>query len=353
MRRLVGCRLAWIISACAGLFVALPRHAGSQTPSEFYQGKTIRLIIGAAAGGGYDLPGRALANHFSRHIPGQPKVTVENMPGASSLIMTNYLYNIAPRDGTVIGMVNNSIPLEPRLKVLTRQGSTAQFDLEKMAWIGSPVREPHLLWSWSSAARTVEDMRHNKVIIGSNGVGGDNYIMPFLANKLLGTKAVLVAGYPGTNDTFLAVERGEVHGGGTSLLNLMANRPEWFRDGRASVIINFGTQRLPELPQVPTAVELAQSEADKDLFRFLAMKFEMARPLALPPGVPTERVKILQDAFDATMRDPDYIAEAKRIGLDVSPLRGTEIVKLIRDIGATPEPVVQRLRELLGEADGK
>jgi tripartite-type tricarboxylate transporter receptor subunit TctC len=331
--------------------IGLASQAQSQTQSDFFRGKTIRLIIGAAAGGGYDLPGRALANHITRHIPGNPKIIVENMPGASSLVMTNYLYNIAPRDGTAIGMVNNSIPLEPRLKVLTRQGGGAQFDLEKMSWIGSPVREPHLMWAWSTAARNIDDMRKRKVIIGSNGVGGDNYTLPFLANKLLGTQAVLVTGYPGTNDTFLAVERGEVQGGGTSLLNLMANRSEWFRDGRASVIVNFGTERLPELPEVPTAVELAQSDADKELFRFFAMKFEMARPLALPPNVPPERVQILQDAFDATMKDPEYIAEAKKIGLDVSPLRGVEIVRLVQEIQATPEPVVQRLRELLAEAD--
>jgi len=344
-RRLVPVMAALLVS------IGLASQAQSQTQSDFFRGKTIRLIIGAAAGGGYDLPGRALANHITRHIPGNPKIIVENMPGASSLVMTNYLYNIAPRDGTAIGMVNNSIPLEPRLKVLTRQGGGAQFDLEKMSWIGSPVREPHLMWAWSTAARNIDDMRKRKVIIGSNGVGGDNYTLPFLANKLLGTQAVLVTGYPGTNDTFLAVERGEVQGGGTSLLNLMANRSEWFRDGRASVIVNFGTERLPELPEVPTAVELAQSDADKELFRFFAMKFEMARPLALPPNVPPERVQILQDAFDATMKDPEYIAEAKKIGLDVSPLRGVEIVRLVQEIQATPEPVVQRLRELLAEAD--
>ena len=343
--RLIALAAAILVSATA----YSPAH--SQSQPEFFRGKIIRLIIGAAAGGGYDLPGRALANHITRHILGNPKIIVENMPGASSLIMTNYLYNIAPRDGTVIGMVNNSIPLEPRLKVLTRQGGGAQFDLEKMSWIGSPVREPHLLWAWSTAARNIDDMRKRSVIIGSNGVGGDNYTLPFLSNKLLGTKAVLVTGYPGTNDTFLAVERGEVQGGGTSLLNLMANRSEWFLDGRASVIVNFGTERLPELPQVPTAIELAQNDSDKELFRFFAMKFEMARPLALPPGVSSEVVKALQDAFDATMKDPSYIAEAKKIGLDVSPLRGVEIVELVRAIQATPEPVVQRLRDLLAEAD--
>ena len=238
-----------LIAVLAILFFAVaPFHGQAQAQSDFFRGKTMRLIIGAAAGGGYDLPGRALANHITRHIPGNPKIVVENMPGASSLIMTNYLYNIAPRDGTVLGMVNNSIPLEPRLKVLTRQGGGAQFDLEKMSWIGSPVREPHLMWTWSTAARNIEDMRQRKVILGSNGVGGDNYTLPFLANKLLGTQVVLVTGYPGTNDTFLAVERGEVQGGGTSLLNLMANRSDWFRDRRANVIVNFGTERLPELP---------------------------------------------------------------------------------------------------------
>ena len=334
----------------ASILVAATAPAIAQTPAEFYKGKTVRMVIGAAVGGGYDLPGRVMQQHMSRHIPGNPPIVVENMPGAASIVMTNYLYNRAPRDGTVMGMPNNSIPLEPRLKILSRDGGDVRFDVSKLIWIGTPVQEPQLLWTWSAAARTFDDLRNKRVIIGSMAVGADNYTLPYLANRVLGTRMEIIPGYKGTSDTFVAVEQGEVQGGGTSLLNLMVNRGDWLRDGKAGVVLNFGLERLPELPDVPTAAELAATPEDRDLFRFIAMKFAMARPLAFPPEVPRDRVDAMRQAFDDTMTDPAFLADAKKIGLPVSPMRGVEIQKLVDEIQATPQPIVDRLRELLGAA---
>lgn len=331
----------------ASAFIGAAAPALAQSPAEFYKGKAIRMIIGAAAGGGYDLPGRVMQAHMGRHIPGNPSIVVENMPGAVSMVMTNYLYNRAPRDGTAMGMPNNSIPLEPRLKILSRSGGDVRFDVSKLIWIGSPVQEPQLLWTWSEAARDFEDLRKKRVVIGAMGVGADNYTLPFLANRILGAQMDIIPGYKGTSDAFVAVERGELQGGGTSLLNLMVNRGDWFRDGKAGVVLNFGLERLPEIPDVPTAAELAATPEDRALFRFIAMKFAMARPLAMPPDVPQDRVDAVRKAFDETMTDPAFLADAKKIGMDVNPMRGVDIQKLVAEIQATPQSIVDRLQELL------
>ena len=181
---------------------AAPAHA--QSVADFYRGKSIRLIIGAAVGGGYDIPGRVVASHMSRHIPGNPNIVVENMPGATSLIMTNYLYARAARDGTAIGMPNNSLFFEPQLKLLSKEGGNVAFDLRKFAWIGSPLQEPQALFVVASAAKTIDDLRVKKVVVASTGVSADNYIMSYLLNQLVGTKMEFVTGYQWQGDIFMA-----------------------------------------------------------------------------------------------------------------------------------------------------
>ncbi len=339
------------ICAMAVAFLAsLPAQA--QSVAEFYRGKSIRLIIGAAAGGGYDIPGRLLATHMPRHIPGNPNIIVENMPGATSLIMTNYLYARAPRDGTAMGMPNNNIPLEPRLKLLSRDGGNVSFDIEKFSWVGSPVQEPQILFTLASAASRFEDLKTRKVILGATGRSADNFSLPFMLNELLGTKTEIVTGYNGQNDIFIAIDRGEVQGNSTGLTNLLVTKPDWVRDGRVKIHVQFGATRTREIPEVPTAIELAPDEATQNMFRFLSKKFLMARPIALPPDVPLARVHALQDAFDASMKDQAFLAEAKRIGLEINPVSGPEIAQLINEIQTAPEPVVQRIRSLLsGDRD--
>ena len=336
-----------VLRIAGALLLAGASAAAAQSPAEFYKGKPVRMIVGAAVGGGYDLPARVMQAHMSRHIPGNPAIVVENIPGAASLIMTNFLYNRAPRDGTVMGMPNNSVPLEPRLRILSRDGGDVRFDVSKFIWIGSPVQEPQILWTWSAAARNFDDLKNKRVVIGSMAVGADNYTLPFLANRVLGTRMEIIPGYKGTSDTFIAAEQGEIQGGGTSLLNLMVNRGDWLREGKAGFVLSFGLNRLPQLPDVPTAAELAATQADRELFRFIAMKFAMSRPLAFPPEVPQDRVDAMRRAFDETMKDPAFLADAQKIGLDVDPVSGAEIQKLVEEIQATPQEVVDRLRELL------
>src|SRR3954447_6391276 len=200
-------------SSVLALVLASSGGARADDVADFYKGKTVQIIVGAAAGGAYDLVSRTVASHMGRHVPGNPKFIVSNMPGASSLPMMNHLTNAAKRDGTVMGMSNSNIALEKPLKMLSKGGGHIAFDVKKLNWIGSPLQQPHVLWVWHAApAKTADDLLKVETLIGSTGAGGDNYIAPLLMNKVLGTKMKIISGYEGQNDIFVAAERGEIHG---------------------------------------------------------------------------------------------------------------------------------------------
>jgi tripartite-type tricarboxylate transporter receptor subunit TctC len=337
------------------LAVLLISHtAHTQTVADFYRGKTIEFVVGGAAAGGYDVAARTIAIHMPRHIPGNPAIVVRNMPGATGLIMTNYLYNVAKRDGTAIGMPTSNVPLEPRLKLISPDGSNAKFDLARISWIGTPLQEPQVTWVWHTApAKNVDDLKANRILMGATTSSADNSILPLLVNALLGTKMQVVTGYQGQNEINIAAERGEVQGNNTGLSNLTVNKADWMRDNKVRILLQYGNERLAVLKGVPTVVELAGSDADRALLRFYALKFAMARPLVAPPEVPPDRIAALQSAFDATMKDAQYLDDARRIGLDVNWLGGADLTRLVAQIQETPQPVVDRLRELLARAGVK
>ena len=337
--------MRFLLTFAAGLIAA--SSALADPVADFYRGKSVRLIVGAAAGGGYDIPARLIASHMGKHVPGNPSFVVENMPGAASLIMTNYLYARAPRDGTAMGMPNNNIPLEPRLKQLSREGGNVSFDIMKFNWLGSPVQEPQVLFTLSEAAKTFEDLKTRKVIVGSTGTTADNYSVPALLNQIFGTKMEIVTGYKGQSDIFIAIERGEVQGNSTGLSNLLVTKSDWLKSGKVSIIMQLGLERSPELPQVATALERAADQETHDLLRLFLLKYRMARPIALPPDVPAERLKALNAAFEATMKDPAFLAEARQIGLDINPVGGAEMTRLVSEIQAAPQVTVDRLQKLL------
>jgi tripartite-type tricarboxylate transporter receptor subunit TctC len=328
--------------------------AHAETIADFYRGKTIELAIAGAPAGGYDVAARTLANHYGRHIPGNPTFIVKNMPGAAGLVVTNYLYNVAKRDGTVIGMPTSNVPLEPRLKLLSPDGSNVKFDLANFSWIGTPLQEPQVTWVWHTApAASVEDLKTNTILMGATTASADNAILPMLVDELIGTKMKVLTGYQGQNEINLAAERGEVQGNNTGLSNLTVNKADWLRDGKVRILLQFGNERLPQLPDVPTAIELASSEADKAMLRFYGLKFTMARPLLIPPQVPAERTAALQAAFAATMQDPEYIEEARRIGLDTNWLGAKALAERVGNIAATPQTVVDHLHEMLARGVAK
>ena len=350
--RFLRCSPGFAAILLLGLFLCA--SASADSVADFYHGKTIRLIVGSAAGGGYDIVGRVVASRLGAHIPGNPSIVVENMAGAGGLVMANMLYNSAPRDGTAIGLPTNAIPLEPRLKLLTRNGGTAGFDIGKIGWLGSAAQQPQVLYVWHEApVKTAADLKTVPVLMGTLGVGTDSYTLPLVMNEVMGAKMKVVPGYVGESDILVALERGEIQGNSAGLANLLSAEPEWLRDGKVRILVQFGRERLPELPDVPAAPELAANDVDRDMLRFFALKYDMAYTLITPPGVPPERLAALRAAFDATMKDPDYIAAAKKISLPVNPLSGDDVTKLIAQIQEAPQNIVDRMRSILDKARQK
>jgi tripartite-type tricarboxylate transporter receptor subunit TctC len=248
-------------------------------------------------------------------------------------------------------MPNNNVPLEPRLQILSREGGNVSFDITKFDWIGSPVQEPQILFTLASAARSVDDLKAGKVLVGSTARSADNFSLPFMLNQLLGTKMEIIPGYQGQNDIFLAIERGEVQGNNTGLTNLLVTKPDWVSSGRVKILVQYGSERAAAIPDVPTALELAPDESTRELIRLFVLKFQMARPIAVPPGIPSERLRALQVAFDATMKDPEFLAEAQKIGLEINPVSGIEVTRLVAEMQTTPQAVVDRLKNLLSLGD--
>jgi tripartite-type tricarboxylate transporter receptor subunit TctC len=322
--------------------------ARADAVSDFYRGKTVELIVGAAAGGGFDLTARPFVKYMAKYMPGNPNFVVRNMPGAAGVIMTNFLANGAAADGTVIGMSTSSIPFEPRLKVMSTDGRNINFDPQKLQWIGSPIREPQVSWVWSaSGVESWKDLKTKKIRFGATSVGGDNAIFPTLANQILGLKSDVVTGYTGIGDIFLAIERGELEANNTAYSNLTIGKPDWLREGKARVIMQFGLQRLPALKDVPSIIELVDNPDDLKMLKFFLLKFEMSRPIFGPPRMPPERLEALRTAFDQVMKDKDYIAESKQLGMEIDPVDGKSVAALVDEVMTTPQPVVDRLRNTL------
>jgi tripartite-type tricarboxylate transporter receptor subunit TctC len=341
-------RLSALAAAAALHAAGVVAPAAADPIEDFYRGKTMTMLIGGSVGVSYDFVGRAIAAHMGAHIPGNPAFVVENMPGATGLIMTNHLYNRARRDGTVIGMPNTNVIFEPTLKLLSREGGSVQFDLEKFIWLGTPVQEPQVLMVSSRApATSLAQMKTTKVVFGSSGVGADNYTLPQVVNRIWGTKNEIVLGYKSPTDIFVAMERGEAQGVSAALSTLLVNRSRWLRDGTVTLLMQFGAERARELPDLPTAIEQAPNDEAREMLRFIAAKFALARPLVLPPETPPDRVRALRDAYEATLKDPAFLADAKRIGIDVTPIDAARTTQMIHDIQTTPPDRIERLRAVI------
>jgi len=336
-------------------FLALSPLATSQAfadaVSDFYKGRNIDFIVGAAAGGGFDQTARPMAPFLSKYLPGKPSVVVRNMPGGAGVIMTNYLVSAASADGTVIGMGTGNIPYEPRLNMLSEDGRNIRYDPKTLVYIGTPVREPQVSYVWhESPVKSWEHMRSVNIRFGATAASGDNAIFPALANRLLGLKSEIITGYRGVSEILLAIERGELDANNSAYSTVGVSRPDWQRDGKVRYLMQFSVERLPELKDVPSLYELVSNEDDKKMLRFFFLKFEMHRPIYAPPGVPSDRVNALRVAFDETMKDPDFLNLADKMGLGVRPLDGAGVEKLVNEIMATPQPIVDRLRKTLEDA---
>jgi tripartite-type tricarboxylate transporter receptor subunit TctC len=307
-----------------------------------FAGKTISILVGFGPGGANDVWSRAIAQHLSNHLAGHPRVIVQNAPGAGGLSLMNRLYNLSPRDGTVIGLVNRGIPFEALLG-----GDGVQFDPLKMNWIGSPDRDTTVCVARKDArVKDMRDLFTTEFLVGATGSGADTAIYPEFLSELLGMKFKTIKGYQGTKDISLAMERGEVEGLCVAYDSLL--RETLAREGRVNILFQAALTPDAKLGNVPVATELARSEADRLALRLFLARVQLGRPLVLPPGVPSERVSALREALNDTIRDPQFLRDAERQGLNVDYISGPDIAGAIASAYQTPKEVVERTVSALG-----
>jgi tripartite-type tricarboxylate transporter receptor subunit TctC len=319
------------------LSLALLPAARADSVSDFYHGKTITLVIGYSVGGGYDLYGRLLARHIGKYIPGQPTVVAQNREGAGSLRATLYLYTAAPKDGTVIGTFSRSMAVAPLL-------NDAPFDASKFSWLGSISTDVNVCMTWAtSPIKTWADMLTKPFTMGGLGAGADPDIFALMFKNVFGAKLKLVTGYPGTNDVALAMERGEVDGMcGLSWSTVKTRHGDWLAAKKVNIPVQAGLHKEAEIASVPGVMELTKAPEQTQIVRLILASQEMARPFAAPPGIPDDRRRALVAAFDKTMKDPDFLADAARMKADVSPVNAAAIESLLAEVYKTPKDIVAK-----------
>jgi len=312
--------------------------------ADFYQGKTINLVIGYSVGGGYDLYARVLGKYLGKHIPGKPNVVPMNMTGAGSLRAANYIYSVAAKDGTVIGTFSRGMAIAPLV-------ATAQFDARKFTWLGSVTKDVSVCITWhASQIKSWEDMSSRQFIAGGEGAGSDPDVFALMYKNVLGAKVKLVSGYHGTSDITLAMERGEVDGlCGISWSTIKARHADWVKAKKINIPVQAALQKDPDLSDVPLATELIKDEEKQQILRLLLTTQLLARPFAAPPEIPADRKEILRKAFDDTMNDPEFRAEADKLKLDVDPIQGSAIDAMLQEIYATPKDVVAKAAKAIAE----
>ena len=315
--------------------------AAAQGPS--LAGKNVTMVIGFGPGGGYDAWGRVVARYIGKHLPGNPNVVPQNMPGGGSFNAANHIFAIAPKDGTVLAIIARDAPLGP----LTGAPG-ARFDPLKISWIGTPTTETNICISMARAkVRTFKDLQESELIIGNTGVGTGTYSYPKALNGIFGTKFKLISGFPSSTDVFLAMERNEVDGICESLDSVISKRPDWIATKKVNVLFYGGAKPTIDLNGAPFIVDLGRNAEEKQALDFLYAGQGIGRPFVAPPNLPAERLKMLRDAFNATMKDKDFVADTTKQKLDVEPEDGEHLEALIRKVYATPKSVVDRVGELI------
>ena len=323
--------------------LVLTSPIAAQPAGDSLAGKSVSMIIGFGAGGGYDLWGRTVGLHIGRHLPGAPTVIPQNMPGAGSYAAASYIFNIAPKDGTVLGIIARDAALGPL------SGATgARFDPTKLSWIGTPTKETNVCIAYhTSQVKSVLDLYDKQLIVGDTGPGTGTRSYPKALNELLGMKFKLVGGFPASSDVFLAMERGEVEGICESLDSIKIRRPDWIPTRKISILFQGGAEPNPELDGVPFVLDLALTGEQRQALEFLYAGQGIGRPFVAPPDLPPDRLKMLRDAFKATMTDPAFVAEAQKSKLDLEPEDGEHLAVLIAKIYATPKPIVDKITGMI------
>ncbi len=333
----------WAI--CIGAMAAFAGPvAVADEVANFYRGKNITVYVGSSVGGGYDQYARLLMRHMVKHIPGNPNMIGSNMQGGGSIRATNFLFNAAPRDGLHLAAVQRGIAFEP---LFGAEG--AQYDATKFNWIGSSNQEVSVTVAWHDKGfKTIDDARQREMVIGASGAAGADAIYATAMNELLGTKFKTVTGYPGAQIN-LAIERGELDGRtGWSWSSIKSSHPSWIAEKKINLLVQLALEKHPELPDVPLVMDIARSNADRQVLEVLLSSQIMGRPYIAPPGVPAGRVEALRTAFDATMKDEDFLADAKKQKMEIDPVSGAAIEKIIARVYGAPKDVIDRANAILG-----
>jgi tripartite-type tricarboxylate transporter receptor subunit TctC len=331
----------WIAVAVVVGLLLMPRNATADA-ADFYKGKTVEILVGFSAGGGYDAYARALARTIGNHIPGKPLVVVKNFTGAGSLRLARYLQDAAPRDGLIFGTIDNGLLLASLMN------PTVGFDASKLSWVGAISKDLQVILTWNSShAKTVDDLRKGETVFGATGRDDIRYTSTDVLRKVLGAKIRIVTGYPGTTDIRVAMERGEIDGISESWSSLKATRPEWIEQKQINVLLQFAFTPDPELPTVPLIGSYAHSPTELEALKLIFSPSEAGRPFGAPPGIPADRLEALRRAFDATMKDREFVNFTKQAKLDVGPSTGEETARYLAKAYASSADAIAMARKLI------
>jgi tripartite-type tricarboxylate transporter receptor subunit TctC len=335
-----------LISMAAAIAALAASAAHAQGPADFYKGKTVEIYIGYSVGGAYDLYARIISRHLGKHIPGNPTVVPKNMEGAGSLRLANWLYNVGPKDGTAIGIIGRGTAFDP---ILSSQ--KAQFDGTKYTWIGSANNEVSICVSWQASGVTrFDDLLTKELIVGGTSASADTDQFPKILNGVLGTKFKIISGYPGGNEIGLAMERGEVQGRcGWSWSSVKSTHQKWYDEKKFHVLVQLALQKHPDLPEVPLIIDLAKTDEQQKILKLIFARQVMGRPFMAPPGIPADRASALRKAFMDTMTDKEFLADADKAKMEITPVAGDQIEALVKQIYATPKAVADKAAAMISK----
>jgi len=329
------------LTAC-GIVLGLSLPAAAQdSVADFYRGKQVTIMVGFTPGGSSSLYAQGVARHMGRFLPGNPSFIVQHVPGASGLVLANNLYNTVPRDGTAFGITGRTAPIEPLLGQ-----ANAKFDGRRFSWIGTANVEYTTCIAWHTApVKTLADAMTTELIVGGSGADATEVIFPKAANKLTGTKFKVVLGYPGSTELLIAMERGETQGFcGIGWTFVKLRKGDWLRDKKINILFQMALNKHPEIPQVPAIIDHARTADDRKVFEFLFAPQEMGRPFFAPPDVPADRLAALRRAFELTLKDPQFLADAEKMGVEVQHVGGAAIQTLLEKIYASPREIIDRAK---------
>jgi tripartite-type tricarboxylate transporter receptor subunit TctC len=321
--------------------------AFSVQADDFYKGKTITIVTSTGVGGSYDGIARILARHMASHIPGTPTIIIQNMPGGGNVVATNYLYNIAPKDGTVIATINNGIPLH---QMIDDRG--VRYDADRFNWLGSTGAVNAVTIVWHTAGiKTIQEVMAHEIVLGGTGPASAIVIFPAAMNNVLGTKFKIVNGYNSSAEVYLAMEKGETQARSGGLADLVSEHADWIRDKKIVFLVQIGDVRDPTLPDIPLMTDLAKTEEQREILALISSPMALGQPYLAPPGLPAERVALLRQALAETFRDKDFLAETAKVAFDIRPIDGEEIARIVHATTTAPPAIVAKAKAAMAAPD--